>query len=111
MFGQQIKPTTTPFQFHTGSIKSPRIPASDDCRHATFQFHTGSIKSHHILLSVDFRDCFNSILVRLKDKSVGFGFRLPIRFQFHTGSIKSTAQFKDAEGKIMFQFHTGSIKS
>ena len=55
-----------------------------------FQFHTGSIKSVHFHnQSKDPYQCFNSILVRLKDSRFPSKKNLISGFQFHTGSIKS----------------------
>ena len=54
---------------------------------------------------------FNSILVRLKAKSVENVIMVLPRFQFHTGSIKSPAIYLFQRPQCLFQFHTGSIKS
>ena len=75
------------FQFHSGSIKSPKIGTfivviaqfqfhsgsikreyGDDGLRATrvFQFHSGSIKSVVVLIGIGIEPRFNSIVVRLK---------------------------------------------
>ena len=98
-----------------------------------FQFHTGSIKSWNTFHTQYRFECFNSILVRLKDTIMpnlmrGIGsfnsilVRLKVNsylevealmhsFQFHTGSIKRCADSAYAYTASRFQFHTGSIKS
>ena len=63
------------------------------------------------LLDDDELLCFDSILVRLKAKSLTVITLLPTQFQFHTGSIKSVSMLNNDIPKIpRFQFHTGSIK-
>ena len=100
-----------------------------------FQFHTGSIKSPCSLLAHSTSQCFNSILVRLKDYlKLIHGCITHYLFQFHTGSIKSEKGNRSScygqnsfnsilvrlkvsllllsrQPHLVFQFHTGSIKS
>ena len=76
------------FQFHSGSIKSPRPPGRrSQCRG------------------------FNSIVVRLKAILPKAFSSIRHLFQFHSGSIKSRDHFETSDALFQFQFHSGSIKS
>ena len=102
------------FRFHTGSIKRQLQNAQVGRRvFFKFRFHTGSIKSrfHHIESTLN--RGFDSILVRLKDRTMHKSSAILRTFRFHTGSIKSgsgSADTLDYFGEV-FRFHTGSIKS
>ena len=56
--------------------------------------------------------CFNSTLVRLKERYDRTLFHQMPLFQFHSGSIKSGGSSPALQiARMWFQFHSGSIKS
>ena len=55
------------FQFHIGSIQRPSVIKSN-FHWISFQFHIGSIQSTRRALHGDDKICFNSTLVRFKDR-------------------------------------------
>ena len=81
-------PTSTKFQFHYGTIKSPYLLV-DKFSGGSFQFHYGTIKRFFLLALLVLITYFNSTMVRLKvDLSRRTCFTAKV-FQFHYGTIKS----------------------
>ena len=98
-----------------------------------FQFHSGSIKSVRLHVSLESWGCFNSIVVRLKDRnssspmcnkrsfnSIVVRLKEILRFEALTkkprfNSIVVRLKGEDVGAEIIriseFQFHSGSIKS
>ena len=75
-----------------------------------FQFHKGTIKTQASLAKMSLDQNFNSIKVRLKQRSQILNL-LNDKFQFHKGTIKTIAGGVSAGGALLFQFHKGTIKT
>ena len=75
-----------------------------------FQFQSGAIKSSSGgFLSATF-SCFNSKVVRLKEKPPRSEATGQDGFQFQSGAIKSPSSFNQFVWRIEFQFQSGAIK-
>ncbi len=81
------------FRFNSSMVRLKEADELNSQFKAMFQFQYGSIKSSFQLLIIGQEACFNSSMVRLKEKGtetmLGFG----IAFQFQYGSIKRSSAF------------------
>ena len=103
--------TLPSFQFQTGAIKSRiaalPIPTARSCFNSKLVRLKEKVHFYALLIWL----CFNSKLVRLKAVLIHQAGHYPPVFQFQTGAIKSSRQLVPVLGSpCLFQFQTGAIK-
>ena len=96
------------FQFYDSTIKRPCRIAYHSGR-TSFQFYDSTIKSLIIFALTRSTQCFNSTIVRLKDRPDRVRSATP-EFQFYDSTIKRKTDIKNLMEIQMFQFYDSTIK-